>query len=174
MTRKLLMTIATAIALIASTGSGTSAAGGGGVPGGFIHGGVSPDRGVHHEVARHHFVSRPGFPATGLGYDDLTGYGAPDAAAEAAPIADSHSLRQQFWPWIAPRNDRGRGRNAWIIVLAECSLSGDTRGRQRRATKRNTGFLTVSSSAVEDVRLPSCGCLSPGVKRDRRAQGNRR
>jgi hypothetical protein len=87
MSRKLLMT-ATAIALIASTGSGISAAGGGGIQGSFVHGGVIHDSGVHHKVMRNHSVSRRGFPATGLGYDDLTGYGDSDAAAEAPSIAD--------------------------------------------------------------------------------------
>jgi hypothetical protein len=82
MTRKLLLTIAAAIALIASIGSGPAEAKGGSFHGGFIHGGVIRDRGTRHEVIQQRFVGKRAFPATGFGYDDLTGYGDLDAAAE--------------------------------------------------------------------------------------------
>ena len=51
MTHKLLMTAA-AIALVASIGTGNTEANGRGFPGGFIHGGVFRDRGMHHEHSR--------------------------------------------------------------------------------------------------------------------------
>ena len=79
MTRNLVMTAAAAIALIASTGIEIAKADGRGSHGGFIHGGVIR---IHHEVIRHGFVGRRGFPAIGFGYDDSTGYLGPDAAAE--------------------------------------------------------------------------------------------
>jgi hypothetical protein len=82
MTRKLLLTIAAAIALIASIGSGPAEGDGGAFHGGFNHGGVTRDRGIRHEVIQQRFVGKRGFPATGFGYDDSTGYVDLDAAAE--------------------------------------------------------------------------------------------
>lgn len=88
MTSKLLMTIAAAIALVASIGSGPAEAAGRGFHGDFTHGGAIRDKGIHHEVIRHRFVGRRGFPPTGFGYGDLTGYGDSDAVAEAPAIAN--------------------------------------------------------------------------------------
>ena len=79
MTRKLLMTAA-AIALVAPIAIGNAEADGRGFSHGFIHGWVIRDRGIHHGVDQHRFIGRQGFPALGLGYDDLTGYPGPDAA----------------------------------------------------------------------------------------------
>jgi hypothetical protein len=103
MTRKLLMTVAAAIAFIVSIGIGIAEAGGRGFSHGFIHGGVIRDRGIHHEVIPHRFVGRRGFPAIGFGYDDLTGYPGPDAAAEGSPMFNGPQPAPTVLPWIAHR-----------------------------------------------------------------------
>lgn len=87
MTRNLLMTATAAIVLVVSVSLGNAEAAGSGFHGGFAHGGVIRDRGIHHEVIRHRFVGRRGVPATGFGYDDLTDYPGPDTATEASPVA---------------------------------------------------------------------------------------
>jgi hypothetical protein len=88
MTRNLLMTAAAAIVFVASIGIGNADADGGGFHGGFAHEGVIRDRGIHHEVMRHRFVGRRGFPAIGFGYDDLTSDPGQDATADAPPIVN--------------------------------------------------------------------------------------
>jgi hypothetical protein len=98
MTHKLLMTAAAAIVLVALIGIGNAEANDRGFPGGFIPGGVIRDRGIHHEVLRHRFIERQGFPAIGFGDGDFTDYADPDAAVEApALLLMSRNLRLLFW-----------------------------------------------------------------------------
>jgi hypothetical protein len=83
MPRKLLMTAAVVAMTIASIGTKTAEADGGGFHAGAYHGGGF-HRGAFHD--RRFFGGRS-FPANGYGYDGFSTYPDTDIAADAPPIS---------------------------------------------------------------------------------------